>query len=57
MTRVQAIDQLISTKTLTTKMLAPLEISLDSFLQCAQLDDETREILMDKLINHFKNRR
>ncbi|MCK5612147.1 hypothetical protein KAR91_60305 [Candidatus Pacearchaeota archaeon] len=57
MTRKQAIDRLVSTRELTTTMLSPLGIAIDSFLQFAQLDDETRTILMDKLINHFKNRR
>ena len=56
MTRDQAMNRLVLTGELTTLMLSPLGIAFDSFLQLAQLDDETRVIVMAKLINHFKDR-
>lgn len=50
MTKQQAIKRLTETRDISTAMLKPLGISMDSFLWLAQLSDERQRTITDKLI-------
>lgn len=53
MTKKKAIERLVEKKELSTAMLKPLGISMDSFLQFCQLPDQEADRVLDKLIAHF----
>lgn len=50
MTKKQALAKLKKTRVITTDMLKPLKISMDSWLKYAQLSDEAAKKLIDKFI-------
>jgi len=54
MTYKQALKKLKETRELSTKLLVPLNISFESFLRYAQLNDAQQEKLMDKLIENLE---
>jgi hypothetical protein len=49
----EALDKLKKEKDLSTAMLEPLGIGMDSFLRFAQLPDAQRKKLVDKMIKGF----
>lgn len=53
LTREQAIIKLRETRTLSTDLLEPLGIKLDSFLRLAQLPKERADETVAKLIASF----
>ena len=54
MTRMEAATTLISTGELTTNLLAPLGISMETFLRLAQLPTETANAQIQALIERCR---
>lgn len=55
MNRQQAIKQLTETMQLTTKIIGPLNIGFDTFLQFSQLPEDTKMNMINALIKQFSN--
>lgn len=50
MTKQEAKEQLAKTRILSTSLLNPLGLSFEVFLRFAQVDKDTQEKVIDKLI-------
>lgn len=50
MTKQEAKDQLAKTRILSTSLLKPLGLSFEVFLRFAQVDKDTQNKVIDKLI-------
>ena len=53
-TRQEAIKKLEETNELTTGMLEPLNIDMDSFLRFAQASKQARERVIKQLIQYYR---
>lgn len=56
MTKQTAIKRLIKTRTLTSNLLKPLNISFETFLRFSQFSKIDQAILLDKLIENLKGK-
>ena len=54
MTKQEAVKKLRETKELTTGMLEPLSISMDSFLRLAQAPKDAQERIINLLIQYYR---
>jgi hypothetical protein len=52
--RADAIKLLIKIREVRTSMLSALGLDMEDFLRLAQLSDAQHEIIISKLINHYK---
>ena len=50
MTYEKAVEQLNSTRTLSTELLKPLNISMEVFLRLGQMSKERRDSAVERLI-------
>ena len=50
MTKTEAKEQLAKTRILSTELIKPLGLSFEVFLRFAQVDKDTQEKVIDKLI-------
>jgi len=55
MTYEKAVKQLNNTRILSTDLLKPLNISLESFLRLGQMSQERRDLAVERLIQKLNS--
>ena len=55
MTYEKAVEQLNSTRTLSTDLLKPLNISMEAFLRLGQMSKERSDLAVERLIKKLNS--